>query len=514
MELKLLEAASRYAVAEIYDGGLYFTEREYTLLLNGEPYIHTDKAVVYIPGLLPDTAYKLCVDGFDAEIVFHTLSETGTVDVRDFGASGTEDSDATQMIQAAILACPEGGRLLIPEGRYRVTSLFMKSGISMELAKDAVLFAERQPAKFPVLPAVSAQKSFSSYGMWEGAPAAMYAAVINALDCSNIKIYGEGTVEGNGSFETWWQGRGHSLPIARPRLLYFCRCSDVSVAGISLYNSPSWTVHPYCSDKLRFMAMEIKNPADSPNTDGINPESCSDVVIAGVHFSVGDDCVAVKSGRFMEDDGSRRRVPATDIHIFQCLMEEGHGAVTVGSEISGSVYGVRVDNCLFRNTDRGLRIKTRRGNGNNAVIDDIELRDIEMDNVMTPFVVNCYYDCDPDGKSVYVQSRTPQPVDDRTPRIGSIVLRDIICRRCHVAAAFFCGLPELKIDSIAMENVGIAFSRNAKKGMPDMLCGVDPFSCRGVIAENIRLFSLKNITIQGAGEEVYEFSGIDEICME
>lgn len=514
MELKVLETASRYAVVEIYDGGLYFTEQEYTLLINGEEYIHINKSIVFIPELLPDSPYTLSVDGFDAEIMFRTLPESATVDVRHFGASGDTDNDVTMMIQAAILSCPEGGRVLVPAGRYVVTSLFMKSGISLEIEKGAVLSAQKQPSKFPILPALSPQSPSPTYGMWEGAPADMYASVINALDCENICIYGEGLIEGSGSFETWWERKGCALPASRPRLMYFCRCSDVRVAGISLCNSPSWTVHAYSSNNLSFMSMEIKNPIDSPNTDGINPESCSDVVIAGIRFSVGDDCVAIKSGRFYAGEDGRSKTPSSDIHIFQCLMEEGHGAVTVGSEVSGSVYGIRVDNCLFRNTDRGLRIKTRRGKGNNAIIDDIELRDVEMDNVMTPFVINCFYDKDPDGQSLYVQSRSPQSIDDRTPKIGNIILRNIICRRCHVAAAFFCGLPELKIESITMENVGISFSRNPKEDIPDMLCGVEPCSGRGIVTENVKMLNLKNITVQGALEDIYNFSEVDEICME
>lgn len=514
MELKLLEVGARYAVIEIIDGGLYFTEFEYTLMLCGEPYLHTGKAVTFVPELEPDTLYSISVNGCDEELSFRTLTETATINVAAFGASGKDDTDVTAMLQAAVFACPDGGRVLVPAGSYTVTSLFLKSGISLELAKDAVITAAKQPFDFPLLPAESPALSGCSFGTWDGSPADMYASVINAFGCENIRIYGEGTIKGSGCIDTWWHQKGYALPAARPRLLYFFRCSSVSVAGISLCNSPSWTIHPYRCQKLSFLSVGITNPYDSPDTEGIVPESCSDVVIAGTRISSGSDCVAINAGNHVSPDDVRERVAAENVHIYRCLMEEGSGAVAVGSGISGSINGLRVDNCFFRNTDRGLRIKTRRGRGNNAFVDDIELFDIEMDNVMTPFVINGFYDCGPDGKSVYVQTHKPQHVDDRTPGVGNIVLRNIICRRCHVAAAFLCGLPEMKIESVTLENVGISFSRNPRSAVPDMLSGVEPCAARGIIAENIKRLSLKNITIQGACEDVYSFADVDEVCME
>lgn len=124
-------------------------------------------------------------------------------------------------------------------------------------------------------------------------------------------------------------------------------------------------------------------------------------------FSLGDDCIAVKSGKIYM--GKKYKTPSENIHIRQCLMENGHGAVTVGSEMAGGVKNLVVEECRFYDTDRGLRIKTRRGRGKDAVLDQIIFRKIDMDQVMTPFVINCFYFCDPDGKTEFVQSREKMP---------------------------------------------------------------------------------------------------------
>lgn len=158
----------------------------------------------------------------------------------------------------------------------------------------------------------------------------------------------------------------------------------MTVQGITVRNSPSWNIHPYFSDHLRFFDLKVLNPKDSPNTDGLDPESCQDVEIAGVYFSLGDDCIAVKSGKIYM--GSTYKRPSKDISIRRCCMRDGHGSVTIGSEMAGGVKNLTVKDCMFLHTDRGLRIKTRRGRGKDAVVDGIVFEHIRMDHVMTPFL--------------------------------------------------------------------------------------------------------------------------------
>ena len=244
--------------------------------------------------------------------------------------------------------------------------------------------------------------------------------------------------------------RENGLHSAR-RMIFLNHCEHVVVQGIRVQNSPSWNIHPYFSDHLRFLDLTVLNPKDSPNTDGLDPESCKDVEIAGVYFSLGDDCIALKSGKIYM--GSKYKRASEDIVIRQCCMRDGHGSITVGSEMAGGIKRVTVKDCQFLHTDRGLRIKTRRGRGKDAIIDEIIFEHIKMDHVMTPFVINCFYFCDPDGHNHYVQTKEVMPVDDRTPSIKKMTFRNIEAKNCHVAAAYFYGLPEQKIERVEMEQI-------------------------------------------------------------
>lgn len=295
----------------------------------------------------------------------------------------------------------------------------------------------------------------------------------------------------------------------RPRLFFINNCRQITMAGVKVCNSPSWTLHPYFSEDLKLIDLFVSNPADSPNTDGCDPESCKNVDILGVHFSVGDDCIAVKSGKIYM--GKKYKTPSENIRIRQCLMEDGHGAVTLGSEMAGGVVNLTVEDCIFRRTDRGLRIKTRRGRGKDAVIDGITFRNLDLDHVMTPLVANSFYFCDPDGHTPYVQSRDLYPVDDRTPSIKKMVFENLECTNCHVAAAFFEGLPEQKIEEIVLKNVSVSYAENPKEDVPAMSETVPRSTKRGLFASNIRKLTLENVKITGQTGEAYEFIGVDEL---
>ena len=283
----------------------------------------------------------------------------------------------------------------------------------------------------------------------------------------------------------------------------------MTLQGVNCCNSPAWTLHPYFSDDLRFIDLYIKNPSDSPNTDGLDPESCRNVDILGVRFSLGDDCIAVKSGKIYM--GKTYKRPSEKIRIRQCLMEDGHGAVTLGSEMAGGIVDLAVEDCIFRHTDRGLRVKTRRGRGKDAVLDQITFRNLDLDHVMTPLVVNSFYFCDPDGRTPYVQSREAYPVDDRTPSVRKLVFENMRCTNCHVAAAFFDGLPEQKIQEIVMKNISFRYAEEPRYDVPAMSEGVPKSSRRGLFARNVAKLSLENVTVEGQDGEAYEFVGVDEL---
>jgi polygalacturonase len=166
------------------------------------------------------------------------------------------------------------------------------------------------------------------------------------------------------------------------------------------------------------------------------------------------------------------------------------------------------------NTDRGLRVKTRRGRGKLSVLDDISFENIDMDNVMTPFVVNSFYFCDPDGKTEYVSSKKPLPVDDRTPSIGKLLFKNISAKNCHVAGTYICGLPESKIEELTFENIDFSYAENAKSGVAAMMVGCDEASRQGLIVSNVKNLYLRKVKVNGCVGEEIQADNVDNIVKE
>lgn len=508
---------ARSVVIEMNDGGVYEAKKVYEILVNGEHVCNTDKVVTSIYDLWPDTEYLIQVRSNDkvvAEVTFRTDYEFVTLDVTKFGAKGDGIQDDTTFIQAAIMACPKNSRVYFPKGIYKVTSIFLKSDIRIEFGKDAILSAETNRDCFPKFPGLI--ESFDeqdeyNLGTWEGNPLVMYTGIITGVNVENVIIYGRGIVEGNATRDedNWWFNEKVMRGAFRPRLFFINNCKNVILQGLLFRNSPAWTLHPYFSDHIGFYDLAVENPHNSPNTDGLDPESCENVEIVGVRFTLGDDCIAIKSGKIYM--GRKYKKPSKNITIRQCLMENGHGAVTIGSEMAGGVNNVMVKDCIFRHTDRGLRIKTRRGRGKDAILDEIVFENIKMDNVMTPFVANAFYFCDPDGRTEYVQSKEYHPVDERTPQIKHLAFRNITCKECHVAAAYFYGLPEKKIEYIEMRNISVSYASNPKKDVPAMMNGIEPCSKLGIYANNIEKVLIENVTVQGQEGEAITLIHVDEV---
>ena len=277
-------------------------------------------------------------------------------------------------------------------------------------------------------------------------------------------------------------------------------------------NSACWNFHPFFCKNVHFYDIAVEAPKDSPNTDGTDPESCDDVRYIGVRFSVGDDAIAIKSGKMYM--GMKYQTPATRHVVRNCLMEYAHGAMVLGSEMSGGVKDLSVSQCYFKHTDRGLRIKTRRGRGKYAVIDGVEFSNIRMDNVMAPLVMNMYYFCDPDGHEQIVWSKEYHPVDDTTPYLGSFTFRDMDCTDCEWAAGYFYGLTEQHIGSVTIENVRFTFKEDASSGYPAMMDYIDRECRRGLYFNGVRKVHLKNVTMSGQLGERLITVNTDEVIDE
>lgn len=518
MNLQCLFVSGRSAALMIEDGGLYETLKPYRLVLSGEERGTVSRVITSVYGLWPDTDYTAEVyDGqtLVGSVSFRTRTESYTLNVRRFGAVGDGVHDDTTAIQTAITCCPADGRVLIPRGCYLVTPLFLKSHIRIEFAKGAELMLQTDRSLFPILPGrIERTDETDEYnlGSWEGNPLDMYAAMITGVGVEDVCLYGEGIIDGQAQCGDWWVNPKVRRGAWRGRLLFLNRCKHIDVQGLTFCNSPAWNLHPYFSDDLKFLDISVNAPANSPNTDGFDPESCRRVTLAGAHFSLGDDCIAIKSGKIYM--GSTFKTPCEDIDIAHCLMENGHGGVTVGSEMAGGVIRVRVHDCLMRNTDRGLRVKTRRGRGKDGVIDDIVFERVKMEHVVSPVVINCLYFCDPDGHSEWVQSREKQPVDESTPRVGSIVFRHVRAEHCEACAGYFLGLPERPIEEVLLEDVVFTYAAHGKSMAPAMAEGVEPCTRRGLIAKYVDKVILRGVTFDGQNGEPLDCEQVNQVIVE
>lgn len=449
------------------DTARYHLERPFSWRLEGtELRGVSDIVPVFLEGLLPDRVYTFWAG--QEKLFFRTAPCAGLIDAADYGVS-PDAADNAPAFAAAVAAVPMGGTLRVPEGRIASGPIFLKSDMTFWLPEGATLAAIADRAGWPILPDHDAAGRV--VGTWEGLPAASFASPVTAIGCNNLAITGRGTLDGGGDRGDWWTWPKETREGARrPRTLFLAHCTDVVLSGMGVCNSPSWTVHLYRCDRLTAAAMRITNPADSPNTDGFDPESCTQVQVRGLHISVGDDCIAVKAGKrgTGEDTRDDHIAPTRHLTIANCLMEDGHGAVVMGSEMSGDITDVDITRCEFKGTDRGLRIKTRRGRGGQVA--RIAMVDVAMDGVGTALAINAFYYCDADGKSAAVQSRDPAPVDDTTPLIADITVTNVQLRGVRHAAGAFLGLPEAPLRGLRLTGVTVGYDADAEPGETLMAC--------------------------------------------
>ncbi len=496
--MKLLFAGNRSATLQASEDGLYALPSPLPVYVNGEKRGTAETVVFSLYDLIPDTEYTVYLgeDGKMGRTSFRTAHESVTLNVRKFGAVGDGAHDDTPAIQGAIMCCPKDGRVLIPAGKYAVHPLFLKSHIRLELAEGASLLLHTDRWTFPILPGMiqtSDEKDDINLGSWEGNPLDAFASLITGVDVEDVWVYGPGLLDGQGQKGDWWENCKVRRGAFRPRMVFLNHCRDIVMQGLSVYNSPSWNLHPYFSENLLFLNLSIHSPAVSPNTDGFDPESCRHVKALGIRFHVGDDCIAIKSGKIYM--GRRYRTPCEDLEIAHCLMEDGHGGMTVGSEMAGGVCSVRVHHCLMRNTDRGLRIKTRRGRGIQGRIDDIRMDHVEMDHVRVPLCINSMYYCDPDGHSPYVQSREKAEVTDDTPSIGTICMEHVTAKHA-TNAGHVLGLPEMPVERVVIRHVTMEIDPEADPIACIMADGIPASQGEGLILENVKEADL-DLCIQG-----------------
>jgi polygalacturonase len=371
--------------------------------------------------------------------------------VRDFGAIGDGRVLDTAALNRAAAACfaAGGGTVFLPPGRYLSGTVRVASHVTLEIGAGATLVASPNGDDYPLVADV-----------WE-LGRTLVAPLLYADGAENISFTGRGTIDGQGRI--WWQRQWLLTPkhgahaastpeelaeaaIARrgrPQLIRLVRCRDVVISELNLVDSPQWNVHPLLCENVRVDGITIRADPISPNTDGINPESCRNVQILNCHIDNGDDCITLKSGVNLL--GRQMGRPDEDITIANCIMDHGHGGVTIGSEMSGGVRNVTVTNCVFHGTDNGIRIKSQRGRG--GVVEGLTVSNIVMQDVPHPFVITTFYMGSDTAADLY-------PVDEGTPRFRGFLFSNITARGARDAGSI-TGLRELPISDISFSHVRI-----------------------------------------------------------
>lgn len=320
-----------------------------------------------------------------------------------FGAKAGANNDSSAAITKAIDACSKagGGRVVVPAGEFMTGAVHLKSNVNLYVSKGATLKFTPDSKKYPIV-----------FTRWEGMECMNVSPFIYAFEQTNIAITGEGTLDGQANNDHWWLWHGNpkygwkdgmtnqraaraklykmmedGVPVKdrvfgegsclRPNFIQPYRCKNVLIEGVKIVNSPMWEVHPVLCENVTVRRVRISS--HGPNNDGCDPESCKDVLIEDCYFDTGDDCIAIKSGR--NEDGRRIGVPTQNVVVRNCEMKDGHGGVTIGSEISGGVRNVFAENCKMDspNLDHALRVKNNASRG--GLLEDFYFRNINVGQV-------------------------------------------------------------------------------------------------------------------------------------
>lgn len=501
MKFDLLHLTPVSASFELQNSSIYFSEEPYDVTLNGKTVLFAVKTNVFsLFDLEDDTDYEVKI-GEDS-LSFHTPKAAAILRLSSFLKPMNGGEDDTLRIQTAIMTTPRGGVLILDEKEMHATSLFLKSHMTLVIPKGCTLFGNADKGAYPFIPGEVEVKDALPYEIntFEGDPKIGMPSLLSAYFAKDFNVVGEGTIDAQAQKSEFWIDV-KKLKWARPHVVFLNHCENVGFAGVSVKNSPCWTIHPFFSDHLGFYDLKISNPKDAPNTDGLNPQSCEDVKIIGVYFSVGDDCIALKSGKYYIGKTFKR--PTKDVIIRNCYMHEGHGAVVLGSEVGAGLDNLLIERCYFEHTDRGLRIKSRRGRGKDSRMTGIHFKNIIMDNVLTPITANMFYFCDPDGHDAWVQDRSPRKVDETTPYLGTFVFENMTCTNAEWALGYFYGLPEMPIESITFKNCTFTMKEDCSKGQPIMAEGVERIAKEGFHFLNVKNIRFENVKAEGyKGERV------------
>lgn len=381
-----------------------------------------------------------------------------------FGAAGDGRTDCTNAFARAIDACHAagGGRVIVPAGTWFSGAITLKSNVDLHLSKSATIRFSTDPARY--LPLVLTR--------WEGVELMNYSPLVYAFGQDNIAITGDGTLDGGADSTHWWPWCGalrfgwhkglpdqaaararlfamgeRNVPVAqrrfgdgsalRPAFIQPYRCRNVLIEGITVRGAPFWQIHPVLSTNVTVRG--VTTDSKGPNNDGCDPESCDHVLIENCVFDTGDDCIAIKSGR--NNDGRRLGVPSQNIVIRNCLMKNGHGGVTIGSEISGGVRHVFVENCRMEAADLGSAIRIKSNAVRGGTLEHIYVRNVTISRLShAVLTIDLNYEEGANGRFL--------------PVVRDVIL-DQVVSRASAYGVDLQGLPHSSVSSITLKNCSL-----------------------------------------------------------
>jgi polygalacturonase len=329
------------------------------------------------------------------------------VRITDYGARGDRTTLNTAAIARAIEACSAagGGRVVVPAGDFLTGAIHLRSNVNLHVQQGATLRFSTDPAHYPLV-----------FTRWEGVELMNYSPLIYARRQRNIAITGAGTLDGQGNAQHWWSWKGkwggtidhgwrEGMPdqrAARARLFQMAEdrvpvgkrvfgdgaflrpafiqpydCDNVLIEGVRIRNAPFWNIHPVLCRNIIVRGVDVFG--HGPNNDGLDPESCDGMLIEACQFDTGDDCIAVNSGR--NEDGRRLAAPAQNIVIRDCRMKEGHGGITVGSQISGGARWIFAERCQLSSPDLWYAIRFKNNALRGGLLENFHYRDITVGEV-------------------------------------------------------------------------------------------------------------------------------------
>ncbi len=396
-------------------------------------------------------------------------------EIRDYCTQEMSQQNQKGLIQRVVDICHAngGGTVLVNEGKWSSGPVRLYDNICLRLHEGAEVVFSQTPEDY--LPPV--------FTRWEGTECYNYSPFIYARGCSDVAIVGGGLLKGMGQSwwawkakqkaaaeELYWAGK-NGVPVEqrvfgtreaalRPSFLQFIDCKNVTLRDFSIEEGPQWTIHPVYCENVVVKGVRVRTTGH--NTDGLNPDSCKNVWIEGCRFSTGDDCIAVNSG--INEDGWRVGRPSENIVIVDCDMDGGHGAVVIGSGMSGGVKNVYAADCRVKGTMQGIRIKSMRGRG--GYVENVWFEDMVLENITGAAI----------QISMFYPYSTVLPENKVPPRIGNISIKNISGGGNHMALEIR-GLEEESIKNVALENVRLS----AEKSMT---------------VENVEGIFMKNVSLE------------------